>query len=444
MPGYFTDKRVTGVPWFTKTVDRFDTAHPHIAQSVDPGVQQTTSFRSRLQTDDEIIADADKIFVNGFKSNLGGHNLHGSKNPYIDTGHSFRTTRQSVKLSHPFGYLANSDTDASVSSISGAIVPFDSFGGLTGTYPSVSPLTDSEIAYYGHVAIAQTNPIRPDANLSDFLVQSVLTKMPKLIGDLAYFRTKAGFLREAGDSYLNLEFGWAPFVSDLKGLMNTVLNSYKEITTYHKSSGKITRRHFKFSPITTVLSSGESVGGRIFSTTNLPEIFGNRTFGSIKQTITKSEDIYFKGAYTFYLPLEHQLNDGNLLDRLKRHADLAQHILGLKLTPQVIWDLAPWTWLADWQFDITSMLEIQSDFGTDSLVLLYGYLMRTTYVDNQYTISDLNPIVGDRGPYSITYSVVQKERVQATPYGFGVNPDTFSVRQLAILAALGITRLVKP
>lgn len=444
MPGYFTDRRTIGDPLVVKTVDRFDMSHPHTMIAVNAPAQLTTSFRSRAQTDDEIIADADKIFINGFRSNFGGNKIHGSKKVYNDTGHSFRTVSQFVKLSHPYGFLANTDQQPTFqSSIEGPIVPYDSFGQLVGQFPDVQPLSDTEIAYYGKAAIAQTNPIRPDANLSDFLAQSILTKMPKLIGDLDYFRTKTGFLREAGSQYLNLEFGWAPLVSDLKGMLNVVLNSYNEIKKYHAGSGRITRRHFAFGDKDTVVSNGESVGGQIASSVNLPEIFGNRTYGTVKQIVTRKEHIYFKGAYTYYLPLENNKHD-SLVDRFKRHADLAQHLLGLKLTPQVLWDLAPWTWLADWKFDITSTLEIQSDFSTDNLVLLYGYLMRTTRIDNTYSISDLNPNVGTRGPYYITYSVVQKERVQATPYGFGVNPEDFSLRQLAVLAALGITRAIRP
>jgi len=34
---------------------------------------------------------------------------------------------------------------------------------------------------------------------------------------------------------------------------------------------------------------------------------------------------------------------------------------------------------------------------------------------------------------------VKKERAKATPYGFGVDPATFSEWQWSILAALGLT-----
>jgi hypothetical protein len=39
-----------------------------------------------------------------------------------------------------------------------------------------------------------------------------------------------------------------------------------------------------------------------------------------------------------------------------------------------------------------------------------------------------------------TYMVDQKERVRATPYGFGLDLGSLNPRQWAILASLGLTR----
>jgi hypothetical protein len=42
---------------------------------------------------------------------------------------------------------------------------------------------------------------------------------------------------------------------------------------------------------------------------------------------------------------------------------------------------------------------------------------------------------------SLSTTVERKERIKATPFGFGLVDSDFTNRQWAILAALGITRL---
>jgi len=81
-----------------------------------------------------------------------------------------------------------------------------------------------------------------------------------------------------------------------------------------------------------------------------------------------------------------------------------------------------------------------SRFSSDGLVMKYGYLMRhstsiRTYTQNGVVFANANP-----GPFAITLKTERKERVRATPFGFGLNPNSFTGRQWAILAALALTK----
>jgi hypothetical protein len=61
-------------------------------------------------------------------------------------------------------------------------------------------------------------------------------------------------------------------------------------------------------------------------------------------------------------------------------------------------------------------------------------------VEDTYTHSGVNLKTGPTGPVSQVFRTVYKRRVKAHPYGFGLTDGDLSPRQLAILAALGISR----
>jgi hypothetical protein len=433
MPGYFTDSRTRKLSFPDNTVTYHDQGEfvQNLGPAYDPinQTQTTTSFRSRSQTDDQTIAGADKIYINGFKE----------LSSKFDTGHEFFSKQEFASVGL-LGQASGSIFGQRIT-LKGAFIPIGlDEGGFK--YPTIDKLSDSEIAYYGHKAIASTEPVQPGAQLGDFLTQSVLTKLPKFVGDIGNILTKTELAREAGAQYLNLEFGWAPMVSDLKALLNTVLNSYKLIKQYESGSGKTTRRSWRFPTTSDYSESAISPGAGVANlyATSFPGLWkGNNPYGNYQTTSIRSTRMWFRGAYVYFLDFGPELRS-----RFEKYASLSQQLLGLKLTPQVLWDLAPWSWLADWKFDLTSILSINQDLSTDNLVIKYGYLMRETRASNNYIVSGVEPINGPKGPYTASLTVVQKERVKATPYGFGVNPEGFTLQQLAILAALGLTQFLKP
>jgi hypothetical protein len=91
-------------------------------------------------------------------------------------------------------------------------------------------------------------------------------------------------------------------------------------------------------------------------------------------------------------------------------------------------------------FNIGSNIANYSAFQQDGLVMRYGYVMRhvraTRILTSQGTVFKSGPST----PVVTTYQVVRKDRVQATPYGFGLNPSGFTAKQWAILGALGLSR----
>jgi hypothetical protein len=119
------------------------------------------------------------------------------------------------------------------------------------------------------------------------------------------------------------------------------------------------------------------------------------------------------------------------------------------LTPELLWELAPWSWAVDWFTNTGDVINNISQFAGSGLVLRYGYLMEESIVTDIYSLEGHSWKSGLAGrpntlsrvkiPNSV-YITHVKQRIRANPYGFGVTWDALSAFQLSILAALGISR----
>jgi hypothetical protein len=133
-------------------------------------------------------------------------------------------------------------------------------------------------------------------------------------------------------------------------------------------------------------------------------------------------------------------------DTLVRHEAYANKLLGTRITPEVLWNVAPWTWAIDWFTNTGDVIHNISSLGSDGLVLQYGYASDLV----RYT-ADISARVGSNGAGVPTGIVLRRHdevkfirRVVATPYGFGLDWDGFSPRQIGVLVALGLTRGQRP
>jgi hypothetical protein len=125
-----------------------------------------------------------------------------------------------------------------------------------------------------------------------------------------------------------------------------------------------------------------------------------------------------------------------------RSAEMAKRIYGIRVSPEVLWNLTPWSWAIDWVTNAGDVMSNISAFTSEGLVMRYGYVMETTTT----RITDtLRPTLGKYGPYTLkhSYGTTVKVRRRATPYGFGLDPGTFSTYQWGIIAALGISKAPK-
>lgn len=152
---------------------------------------------------------------------------------------------------------------------------------------------------------------------------------------------------------------------------------------------------------------------------------------------TRSVDRWFTGSYSYFLPMG--FDASSYLDRVMT-------LTKVSLTPELLWELSPFSWLADWALHLGDSLKANELAVSELLHIHYAYAMEQT-VDTIYT--DINLFGTPSGsirtdlPRYIpsTWTRTRKKRIKANPFGFttgstgGLNP-----RQLAILAALGLSK----
>lgn len=324
-------------------------------------------------------------------------------------------------------------------------------------FPRIAPPPAEYLFALGGTAVSRCLPTSPAVDLATFLGE-MREGLPKLAGMTA---TDA-FLRAAkkkprtpkpkpskgkrakkkvkqgGGEYLNYQFGIAPLLSDIRKLNDAVIKSDVIIKQFRRDSGRLIRRSYAF-PVTEETTTTSTEYGRgLFPALPTPMYASTSsldTTGTLVCTRKVKIETWFSGGFTYYVDF-----DDDTLSRLHQKAQEIRRIYGVRLTPDVAWNLAPWSWAADWFANMGDVLKNASTLGADGLVMRYGYLMYKETVEDTYTHSGVNLKTGPTGPVSQVFRTVYKRRVKAHPYGFGLTDGDLSPRQLAILAALGISR----
>jgi len=391
-----------------------------------PIQQLTTSFRS----------GASGILSNGEidPRSLIVDSEHHTLYPY-DTGHEFLTWKESfvcdIPTLHGFGngvrYVGPAICDDAL----------DFLSKYSSDRHSFSPINLA----IGTEFLSQLRPTKAAANVAQALVETI-RDVPKIpFNGLDQARKATQLLRTGSDEYLNIVFGWSPLVSDVLKICRAIVNSDKILQQYRRDSGRQIRRRAA-NPVQQTDTGSESKRSKFAIGTD--GYYGSRMWadsglgqgvGMVHKISESTEKYWFSGAFSYLLT-----GDEQVYEKSARFAQLANRLLGVRPDITLLWELTPWSWLADWFTNIGAVINLNNDILNDNLVVRYGYLMR----ESVYTIAwqhDGVPFYqGGSGPFSTFYKVVRKERVRATPYGFGFDLTTLSASQLAILASLGLTK----
>lgn len=301
-------------------------------------------------------------------------------------------------------------------------------------YPDVSPTSDFELDVWGASAIANTIPTNPLAGLSTFLGE-LHEGLPRLFG-ADFFKSRIGLARSAGSEYLNYEFGWKPLVNDLRKFAHSVKFADELIARYVQNSGKRLKRRFEVQLVDD--SSVEYQG--LCNTAPVVDSYiyaGTHYQGPRYLTTTTKHRRWFSGCYTYYL--EPYRNDKS---NFKRNSQIANRLLGTRITPEVVWNLTPWSWAADWFGNFGDVIHNISAFASDGLVMPYAYVMDEKSVTHSYALHDIQFASQPEfnGVFYQDFTTTVKKRRRANPFGFGLLYEGLTPRQKAIAGSLGLTR----
>jgi hypothetical protein len=117
------------------------------------------------------------------------------------------------------------------------------------------------------------------------------------------------------------------------------------------------------------------------------------------------------------------------------------YLYGIRPGLDTLWELTPWSWLVDWQSNVGDVLKNLSAFSSDGLIMPYAYIMceQTSHKEYVMPIQYSDYGVWKDATLSVVVKAVTQQRRPATPFGFGVQLEQLTLKQGAILAALGIS-----
>lgn len=317
-----------------------------------------------------------------------------------------------------------------------------------GAAPTLLPDQQSATASYGSRAWNKFKPGKPVVSLGQTLAE--LRDTPHAVKRMLMSFKQAyksrrrsvnpGPLSTGGGAYLAWSFGWKPFLKDLTDWMDSIQKLDSQIAQLRRDNGKRIRR-----------------GGKLFSTTNSSTVnTGLATYGGLagyysvlfaKRETIETEKVWFRGSFRYYIP--------GLDDPKWGRLRAIRRLWGLEMTPDLVYELMPWSWLVDWFADVGSLVSNLTSQINDNLVADYAYLMRST---EKKVTSDLGILatlwIGymSAGTYGVrverkpcfstcVYTQTTKTRVAASPFGFGLDLSALSPYQISILSALGLSRL---
>lgn len=312
--------------------------------------------------------------------------------------------------------------------------------------PGISPTSPlgvnawGDVSSYGATAWKKFRPGRPGAEAGVFFGE--ISETPRMLRSTAKFfrdlftdkfgRNPRGRAKLAADSWLTYQFGWVPFISDLRAFYKTWKKADKIMQFLIRNNGQWLKREgaVAFNSDSTLVSyQGPSSWGNLYPNLGSPFTMTNAA-GSQTVTRVSSQKVWFEGRFKYYIP-----NVETVVWSRKATAQL----YGLYPNPALLWELIPWSWLVDWFSNVGDVMSNLDTGLAQNLVAKYAYVMGTT--QNHFDVVNKCRLAnGQELNYVWTTDLTRKVRTEANPFGFGLTWEGLTPRQWSILGALGLSR----
>lgn len=248
--------------------------------------------------------------------------------------------------------------------------------------------------------------------------------------------------KKVADQFINSQFGWVPFVNDLKKFDDVVHNSQKYVDRISRMNGQWDKRF-------TVLSNTETqevlldeggmgvwpIGTQIGFMFSLGSD-GLQALPWMNTSLEETQKIWSSGWFKYYRPeFDSHLSGYN---SAWGAAQRQLMLYGARINPSVLYKITPWSWLADWFTNLGTNIDNANSRGLDGSVSRNLFLMAHSH--RRIRFQQFLPLRS--GPQRMTWlrNVDAKMRRIGGPYGLGWSSSSLTARQTAILLALGISR----
>ncbi len=308
------------------------------------------------------------------------------------------------------------------------VYAYDSMNGDTRLWPSVSE-TDEELAVLGASLVSKLAPTAPH--------NSVYTSLGELRNDglpslpfLSFLKGGKKLPEKVGDEYLNYQFGIAPTVSDIKSILITIRDADILWRQYLRDSGRLVRRRMDMDPVVTtetgIITSNSSYVPQGTSAGHWSSV------GPITHTTTTTRKRWFSAAFLYYV-------DKSSLTGMEGWIERSNYLYGWKPTPSSAYNLTAWTWLLDWFTNTGDVIDNISLYLQDPFLTRWAYIMEETSV-----VRTISQSLIDNQGYprlaSVQFETNIKKRRRVNPLHLGFKGEELNSHQLAILAALGLSK----
>lgn len=251
------------------------------------------------------------------------------------------------------------------------------------------------------------------ANLSVFLYElRDIRRMFNILPPKHFnLRSWSDVLKYANGLHLNYNFGWKPFLADVKNTFRGVSTFESRLNKFLQEQDSSIYRHVSKGQVTTAFDESWTLPWN----TN----FRARVAG----TITTTHSAGFR--FSYHSPYDRgELNWRGMLDTL-----------GLHVNPSNIWAVLPWSFVVDWFVDVGGALDtLSSDWSEPSVNI------HTAYTSSQWTYEGTLTLI-PQGVFSGSPSIVgtihgrEYSRTVGMPRYNLVTPD-LNADKIRLLASL--------
>lgn len=239
-------------------------------------------------------------------------------------------------------------------------------------------------------------------------------------------------LHSLASKHLAWEFGLKPVIKDLRDIYLLQKRLHKELSQLIRDNGRPVRRRGVVSKV--------NVQPSVVITHDVSSVWPGFAPGDERQVINRTQidsSVFSKTVYSFSARFRYWVPDIGS----QRWTDKAvASLYGIDLTPSLLYQVTPWSWLVDWFSNLGDIMDNLSYNAAENLVADYAFIMGS-YLKIRYLTAIDEYSDGSVLSASLELRNSLKVRNPASPFGFGIKREDLNGSQLAILTSLGLQRL---